>query len=161
MRRSASRARGLTLIEMLVTLALVAVAASIVLPLASIAETRAKEAELRRNLRTIRTALDNYKAAADSGLIDKPTGASGYPPSLDVLAQGVARSSAAGAGAPPIVFLRRVPRDPFAADRTNPPSQSWNIRAYGNASEERPRDVFDITSKSDRTALDGTRYSDW
>ena len=157
------RAFGFTLVEMLVTLALIGVAAAVALPFASLVQTRAKEAELRVALRTIRQALDNYKAAADAGVIDKPTGSSGYPPTLDVLAQGVPRSASMGASTTPMVFLRKVPRDPFHADRSTPAAETWNLRSYGAPEGDftRGKDVFDITSKSTALALDGTRVSDW
>lgn len=154
---------GFTLVELLVTLALVAIAASVVLPLASIAQQRGKEAELRQALRTIRQALDDYKAAADAGRIDKPTGTSGYPPDLDVLAAGVAPSAAAGANAMPFVFLRRVPRDPFHPDKSIPASQTWRTRSYAAPAGQfdAGADIFDVASKSDQVALDGTRVRDW
>lgn len=159
----AQNGRGFTLVELLVTLALVAVAALIVLPLQQLTEKRATEAQLRQALRVIRQALDEYKAAADAGVIDKQTGSSGYPPNLDVLVSGVPRSSAMGFSATPMVFLRRVPRDPTFADRSVPASQTWNLRSYGNAraSATPGKDVFDVSSKSDEQGLDGTRYSDW
>ncbi len=156
--------RGFTLVELLVTLALVGIAASVALPLASVIETRAKESELRRDLRTIRQALDNYKAAADAGVIDKATGASGYPASLDVLVTGVPRSAAMGFSATPMVFLRSVPRDPFAEDKDVAATKTWNIRSYGAKPGDFSgggADVFDVASKSEKTGLDGTRYSDW
>jgi general secretion pathway protein G len=154
---------GFTLVELLVTLALVGIAASVVLPLASVIETRAKESELRRSLRTIRQALDNYKTAADAGVIDKQTGSSGYPPSLEVLVTGVPRSAAMGFSATPMVFLRSVPRDPFAEAQDSPAAQTWNIRSYGAKPGDfsAGKDVFDVSSKSDKTGMDGTRYSDW
>jgi general secretion pathway protein G len=154
---------GFTLVEMLVTLALVGIAASVVLPLASVIDTRAKESELRRDLRTIRQALDNYKTAADAGVIDKATGASGYPASLDVLVTGVPRSAAMGFSAKPMMFLRSIPRDPFALDKDIPAASTWNIRSYGAKPGDFSggADVFNIASKSDKTALDGSRYSDW
>ncbi|MEO8024123.1 type II secretion system protein, partial [Polaromonas sp.] len=108
--------RGFTLIELLVSLAIVALLATVALPLAQVVQARAKEAELRANLRVIRQALDAYKAAGDSGLIDKTAGASGYPASLDVLTTGVKRSAAFGFSAQPFIVLRRVPRDPFFED---------------------------------------------
>lgn len=156
-------AAGFTLIELLVTLALVGIAASVVLPLATVMETRAKEAELHRNLRTIRQALDSYKTAADAGVIDKVTGTSGYPSSLDILVKGVPRSAALGFSATPMVFLRSIPRDPFAQDREATPISTWNIRAYGAKPGDFSggKDVFDVSSKSDKTAMDGSRYSDW
>lgn len=158
-----TRLLGFTLIEMLVTLTLIGIAASVALPFGSMVETRAKETELRSALRTIRHALDNYKAAADAGAIDKPTGSSGYPPNLDVLVKGVPRSAAFGVSATPFVFLRKVPRDPFFADKTVNAAQSWNMRIYGAAPNDFApgADVFDVTSKSDRRALDGTLLSDW
>lgn len=157
------RQKGLTLVELLVTLALVGIAAAVVLPFGAMMETRAKEAELRVALRTIRKALDDYKAAADAGLIDKPTGSSGYPPNLDVLATGVPRSAATGLGSLPFVFLRQVPRNPFYPDRAAPAADSWNLRAYGAAAGDfrTGRDVFDISPRTDRAALDGTQLSDW
>lgn len=158
-----SQMRGFTLIELLVTLALVGIAAAVALPFGALIETRAKEAELRVSLRTVRQALDSYKAAADSGVIDKATGTSGYPSSLDVLVTGVPRSAALGFSATPMVFLRRVPRDPFFDDKTTPAAQTWDIRSYGAQPGDfgSGADVFDISSKSNRTALDGTRLSDW
>lgn len=151
------RTRGFTLVEMLVTLALVAIAASVVLPLASMTATRTKETELKRSLRTIRTALDEYKKAADSGIIEKQTGASGYPPSLEVLTKGVPRAAVWGAGTGPLVFLRRIPRDPFAKDPSVANVQTWEIRPYSSGQA----DVFDVSSKSSKTAIDGSLYKDW
>jgi len=157
------RTLGFTLIELLVTLALIGIAAAAVLPFGALVETRAKEAELRVALRTIRQALDNYKAAADAGAIEKPTGSSGYPPSLDVLVTGVPRSAAMGFTAMPMVFLRQVPRDPFFEDRAVPAAQTWNIRSYGVQPGDfrSGSDVFDVSSKSARIALDGSRLGDW
>lgn len=154
---------GFTLIELLVTLALVGIAASVALPLASVMETRAKETELRRSLRTIRQALDSYKAAADSGLIERKTGDSGYPPSLEVLVAGVPKSVAMGFSATPVIFLRSIPRDPFFEDRQTPAVQTWSVRGYGAKPGNigRPSDVFDVSSKSDKTGMDGSKLSDW
>jgi len=158
-----SRVLGFTLVELLVTLALIGIAAAVALPFGVHLERRAKETELRIALRTIRQGLDSYKAAADAGAIDKPTGASGYPASLESLVTGVPRSAALGFSATPMVFLRQLPRDPFSADREIPAAQTWNVRRYGAQPGDfvPGSDVFDVSSKSNRTALDGTRLSDW
>ena len=126
-------------------------------------ETRAKESELRRSLRVIREAIDNYKVAADAGIIEKQTGSQGYPQNLTLLVMGVPRSAALGFNPVPMVFLRRIPRDPFAEDKDLPDEKTWDLRAYGAKPGDfaKGADVFDISSKSQRTGLDGTRYSDW
>lgn len=162
LRRSTGK-RGFTLIELLVSLAIVALLATVALPLAQVVQARAKEAELKANLRVIRQALDTYKAAADSGLIDKTAGTSGYPATLDVLATGVKRSAAFGFSAQPFVVLRRIPRDPFFEDASVPNALTWNTRSYSsNPDNPQPgEDVFDVSSKSSKRAMDGSRFSDW
>lgn len=161
--RCRSAQGGFTLIELLVSLAIVALLAVVALPLAQVVQARAKEAELRANLQIIRQALDAYKSASDAGVIDKPTGSSGYPASLELLADGVKRSAAFGFSAQPFVVLRKVPRDPFAEDPLVPNAMTWNTRSY-NSKADTPQpgeDVFDVSSKSSKQALDGTPYKDW
>lgn len=163
------RTQGFTLIELVVTLALVSVLAMTALPLYEVVGTRLKESELRGALRTLRAALDAYKAAADSGLIRRETGDSGYPPSLEVLVQGVDVSSAAavnadGSPAPKrLVFLRSIPRDPFHADPTVAPAATWATRSYGSPPEAPVSgpDVFDVASTSPRTGSNGIPYGQW
>lgn len=158
-----SRQRGFTLIELLVSLAIVGLLAMVAVPLNQVVQARAKEAELRQSLRVIRQALDNYKTASDTGIIEKKMGASGYPPSLEVLATGVPRSAVFGLSAPPFVLLRRIPRDPFAEDSSMSDAQTWNTRAYSSSADapQPGADVFDVSSKSSMRALDGTAYSAW
>lgn len=157
------RAQGFTLIELLVTLALVGIAAMVVLPMTALVETRAKETELRVALRTLRKAIDDYKVAADSGVISKTTGSSGYPSNLDVLVTGVPRTTVFGFSSTPMVFLRSIPRDPFHPDKAVSAAETWNIRRYGAQPGDfsAGTDVFDVSSRSERTALDGSRLSDW
>ncbi|MEO8186400.1 MAG: prepilin-type N-terminal cleavage/methylation domain-containing protein [Burkholderiaceae bacterium] len=153
--------RGFTLIELLVTLVLVSLVASISVPLYEVTSTRLREAELRAALRQIRTAIDAYKAAADSGLIAKGAAESGYPPSLEVLVQGIDAQNMAGGRR--LVFLRQVPRDPFFPEQAAPPALHWATRSYGSPPDD-PRpgdDVFDVASRSARVGLNGIDYREW
>jgi general secretion pathway protein G len=161
--------RGFTLIEVVITLALVGLIAMTSLPLYEVISTRMKESELRVALRTVRAALDAYKAASDSGAIPREAGESGYPPNLEVLVQGVEignSSSVTLSGKPTTqkrVFLRQVPRDPFNADPALPAAQTWQTRAYGSPpdSPQSGADVFDVTSTVTRVGLNGIPYSQW
>jgi general secretion pathway protein G len=152
---------GFTLIEMVVTLALVGLLGLVSLPLYEVTSTRVRESELRVALRQIRTALDAYKAAADSGLIASDPGASGYPPTLEALVEGV--DNAADSRQPKLVFLRRLPRDPFATDSSVPAGQTWALRSYGSPPDD-PQpgaDIYDVASRSTRKGLNGIPYKDW
>lgn len=165
--RSRAVARGFTLIEMLITLALVGLLAMTSLPLYDVTARRLKESELREALRTIRRGLDAYKAAVDSGALKKEAGQSGYPPTLEILTESLQRADAADPNgtdaASRIVILRRLPRDPFFPDPQVPAAQTWNVRSYASRTDD-PQpgtDVFDVSSKSTATALDGTQYASW
>ncbi len=158
---------GFTLIEILITLALVGLLAMGSSPLFELTAHRQKEADLRESLRVIRGGLDAYKAAVDTGALTKVAGQSGYPPTLDVLTESLLRADAAdsnGTGtASRIVILRRLPRDPFFPDPQVPAAQTWNVRGYASRPDD-PQpgdDVFDVSSKSTRNALDGTPYASW
>ena len=161
--------RGFTLIELLVSLALVGLLATVAMPSYEMVSTRLKESELRSSLRAIRIALDAYKAASDSGTIAKVAGASGYPPSLDILEQGVevgTPGAVTADGTPDlkrIVFIRRIPRDPFHLDPNVPAVQTWVTRAYGTPPDQPAPggDVFDVASTSSRVGINGIPYAQW
>jgi len=156
------RQRGFTLIELMITVAIVSVLALGVAPLAKMGAQRGKEAELRQGLRDLRTAIDAYKLAYDTGLIKKATEASGYPPSLRALVDGVEDVHDPN-NKKMIYFLRRVPRDPMNPDTTLAPEDSWGLRSYASPPDD-PQpgdDVFDIYSQSPKGGLNGTPYRSW
>jgi len=156
-------AAGLTLIELLVALVILSILAAAALPYAELTVRRDKEYELRRALRDVRTAIDTFHEDWRSGRIPRSAeGASdeGYPQSLAALVEGVDTGQARGGKR---YYLRRIPRDPFAgADR--PPTEQWVLRGYQDPPDARSwgaRDVYDLRSASDETAIDGSRYRDW
>jgi general secretion pathway protein G len=160
-------ARGFTLIEILITLALVGLLAMSSLPLYEVTARRQKESDLRESLRVIRAGLDAYKAAVDSGALTKVAGQSGYPPTLEILTESLLRADAADPNgtdaASRIVILRRLPRDPFFTDPQVPAAQTWKLRSYASRPDD-PQpgdDVFDVSSTSAASALDGTPYASW
>jgi general secretion pathway protein G len=153
-------AHGFTLLELLITLAILATLASGAVSLLEISASRAKEADLRLALRQIRQAIDAFKAASDKGLISKASGASGYPPHLELLASGV--TNITDPGGHKIYFLRRIPRDPMA-DPALPAEQSWGLRSYSSDPDNPSpgEDVYDVYSLSSKTGLNGIPYRKW
>lgn len=158
---SFSSQRGLTLIELLVTLLLVSLLASVALPYAQIAVTRDKEIELRRSLREIRTAVDRFHQDWEEGLMDPATRAAsvdGYPKSLPILVEGIDLVSGEKRK-----YLRRIPRNPLA-DQRLPREQQWFLLGYRDARDTMiwgGQDVYDIRVDSDAVALDGSAYAEW
>ena len=149
------KSSGVTLIELMVTMAILAILATAIMPLTQITYKRSKEIELKRNLRIIRNALDEYKRLTDEDKISKKAMASGYPESLEVLVTGVDLQG-------PIPFkqkfLRRIPKDPMTEDG------EWGLRSYSDEPDSDSwggQDVYDIYSKSEEVALDGTTYKEW
>ena len=156
------RSRGFTLIELVITVAIISLLATAVIPSAQLMYQRQRESELRDALRTIRTAIDAYKKASDSGRIKKEADKSGYPPDLQTLVDGVDDASSPKEGVK-IYFLRRVPRDPFWPDAASSPADTWGLRSYASSAED-PQpgdDVFDVYTKSSRVGLNGVPYRDW
>jgi general secretion pathway protein G len=156
--------RGFTLVEMLVTLAVLAVLATAVMPIAKIAVKREKEIELHRNLRLIREAIDAYKKLADENKIEVEEDSEGYPPDLETLVKGVELKVDKGdekgkkSDSKTVKFLRRIPKDPMTD------SFDWGLRSYQDEPDSEiwgGENVYDIYTRSPGTALDGTKYRDW
>jgi general secretion pathway protein G len=156
-----TRQRGFSLIELVITLAIVGLLATAAMPLASMAIKRAKESELHAALRDIRTAIDAYKEAAESGRVQVDAQASGYPPDLKALYEGV--EDATSADKRLIYFMRRLPRDPFFPDGTAAPEDTWGQRSYSSppVDPQPGLDVFDVHSLSTDKGLNGVPYHDW
>ena len=156
-----SRSQGFTLIELVITVAIVALLASVALPVSELAVQRTKEQELRRTLRQVREAIDAYKQASDEGRIQKSVGDSGYPKKLEDLAEGV--DDQKNPKKEKIYFLRRIPRDPLNADPTLSAAATWGKRSYASPPDD-PRDgddVFDVFSLASGKGINGQPYRDW
>jgi len=151
-RLRSNRACGFTLIELIVATAIMVILTSMAIPLARLSIQREKERELRYDLWMMRDAIDRYKDAADRGAFQIKVGTEGYPPDLETLVNGI------DVGGKKVRFLRKIPVDPMAGKpewgmrsmQDDPTSESWG-----------GQNVFDVFTKSEGTALDGTKYKEW
>lgn len=160
------RARGFSLIELIVTLAIVAILASIAMPLVSVTAQRSKESELRNHLMQIRQAIDAYKKASDEGRIKKSADETGYPPNLEILVEGT--EDLKDPNKQKLKFLRRIPLDPMAAQKETDSlsidqAKGWGLRSY-ESNPNQPvagKDVYDVYSLSPLTGTNGIPYAQW
>jgi general secretion pathway protein G len=156
------RTGGFTIIELVITLAIVALLATAILPSAQLMYQRERESQLRDALRIIRGGIDAYKKASDTGHIKKDVDKSGYPPDLQTLVDGVddARNPKEGTK---IYFLRAIPRDPLWPDATTPAAETWALRSYASPPDapEPGDDVYDVHTMSPKIGLNGVPYSEW
>jgi general secretion pathway protein G len=144
--------RGLTLVELIVTVAILAVLASAAVPIARFQVKRQKERELRYDLWMMRDAIDKYKDAADRGAFQTKVDSQNYPPDLQTLVDGVDIQGKK------VRFLRRIPNDPMTGNN------EWGLRSMQDdptSDSFGGQSVFDVYSKSQGTGLDGTKYKDW
>ena len=152
--------RGFTLIELVVSLAILALLTTLALPMGEVVVQRNKEQDLRKALRQIRDGIDAYKQFYDDGHVLKKVDATGYPPSLSVLEEGV--KDAKSPDEKIVYFLRRVPRDPFASSDLSA-ADTWGLRSYDSSakSPHKGDDVFDVYSQSEGNGLNGIPYREW
>jgi general secretion pathway protein G len=151
-RRIFGNARGLTLIELIIAFTIIGLLAGAAVPIVRVRVKRDKEIELRRDLWEMRDAIDRYKDAAERGAFQTKVDSLGYPPDLQTLVDGV------DVQGKKLRFLRRIPVDPLTgnaewgqrSNQDDPDATSWG-----------GQNVFDIYTKSDGTALDGTKYNTW
>lgn len=154
--------RGFTIIELMVTLVIIAILASVTMPLLKLTLQRNKEAVLTQNLIQLRSAIDAYKQASDQGRIKKNIDQSGYPPNLEVLVQGV--QDIKDPKKPMIKFLRHIPKDPMLnSDDSRLFNHDWGLRSYVSESDK-PKyedDVYDVYSLSPLKGINGVPYAQW
>ena len=165
MKKLASRLpgnRGFTLIEMVITVTIVGLLATVAFPMAELAVQRNKEREFREDLQQIRTAIDAYKQAADEGRMIIDAKKTAYPPTLQVLVDGVSDAKSPNKDQK-IYFLRRIPRDPFSTDFSLTPDATWGKRSYASPPDnpQEGDDVYDVYTLSTGVGLNGVPYREW
>jgi general secretion pathway protein G len=150
--RSASPDRGFTLLELIIATTIVVILSTMAVPLARLTIQREKERQLRFDLWEMRDAIDRYKDAADRGGFQTKADSQNYPPDLETLVKGV------DVNGKKVRFLRQIPVDPMT------PTTEWGLRSMQDDPDSDSwggQSVFDVHTKSDGTALDGTKYKDW
>lgn len=152
--------RGFTLIEVVVTVAIIAILATAALPLTELTVKRSKEQELKLALRQIRDAIDEYKRAYDEGRIKRAPDSSGYPKTLELLVEG--ENDIRSPTPKKIYFLRRIPRDPFYTGAGSN-AETWGLRSYASPADEPQAgdDVYDVYSLSNAVGMNGVAYRQW
>jgi general secretion pathway protein G len=158
--------KGITLIELLVVISIVAVLATAAIPLSRMTMQRTKEIELRSSLRILRTAIDDFKKDCENKKLSSLEGycksdQNNYPESLEQLTEPLKMS---GAADKTIKYLRRIPRDPMTPLESSGNPNNWGLRSYSDPPDSTSwggGNVYDVYSRSDKTALDGSKYDTW
>ncbi|HEY6251132.1 MAG TPA: type II secretion system protein [Candidatus Angelobacter sp.] len=146
------RQLGVTLLELIIAISIVLILMGAAVPIVRLTVKRQKETELRRDLWEMRSAIDRYKDAADRNAFRTKVDSDGYPPDMDTLVKGEDIQGKK------LRFLRRIPIDPMTG------KDEWGMRSTrddATAESWGGQNVFDVFSKSDGTALNGSKYKDW
>jgi general secretion pathway protein G len=157
------RNKGFTLIEMLIVILIISVLAAVAVPMVETSIKREKEIELRRSLRIIRTAIDEYREFVEENKIQMDEDTYNYPTDLEDLVKGIEYKDKKG-NVRIKKFLRRIPTDPMSSSSEYENENEWGKRSYQDdrdSSSWGGENVWDVYTKSERTALDGTKYKDW
>jgi len=156
------RTRGFTLLEIIIVITILSVLTAAAVPMVRNSVKRERESELRLALRQLRQAIDRYKQFHDqsngSAIPIEWKTQSGYPKELKLLVEGFVPANVVGTSENRVRFLRRLPIDPMTGDT------EWGLRAYKDKPDSTSwggDDVFDVYSKSDGEAQNGTKYKDW
>ena len=153
--------QAFTLIELMVTLAIMAVLVTVAVPLMQVSLQRERERDLRSALTTIRDGIDAYKRASDQGRIPVRVGESGYPVALNQLVEGVVDQRSPSRQK--IYFLRRLPQDPMVDPAQQTGDTNWGLRSYISPADAPAEgvDIFDVFSRSNKVGLNGVPYREW
>lgn len=143
---------GFTLLELIIATTIVLILSTMAVPMARLSIKREKERRLRADLWEMRDAIDRYKIDADRNAFQTKVDSQGYPPDMETLVKGV------DVQGKKVRYLRKLPIDPMTG------TTEWGMRSMQDDPDSDSfggQSVFDVYTKSQDEALDGTKYKDW
>ncbi|MDI9348275.1 MAG: type II secretion system protein [Methylacidiphilales bacterium] len=148
---------GFTFIELMVTLAILALLATIAYPTLALKLKRQKEQELKNAIHRIQQAIDLYRTTCKANLIDADPQLQCNPPTLTSLTEGIAHKSELNVK---YYFISAIPTDPFTKTDTKDTNYGWNIKAFVKQADS-SKGVIGVSSKSEAIGTNGIPYSQW